>query len=340
MNIFSGVETVDGYEPSWLYKILRPKKSGNTINGLGETESRRPTPIYHRYDHWHPWILYGITFMIKKILTPQHRKYFKRMVELDNQGFCDIAPSKIEDAPESWTKKTKQKALSLPGCDVVGIAKVDPLWVFDHDHDEHEWIIVIGLSMDYEVLKNNMEGRTVEAEVTVLDTYIRSQEAAFELADWIRQQGYDAKGVGGPKASEINNIPAAIAAGLGQLGKHGSMMNEQLGACFRMSYVLTDIPLVSDEPVDIGVDEFCNACQLCTRHCPPNAIFPEKQLVRGEIKWFVDFDKCIPYFNDNDGCGICISACPWARPGLAPGIVQKMLRKKEKRLKAESSETK
>ena len=188
MNIFSGVETVDGYEPSWLYKILRPKKSGNTINGLGETESRRPTPIYHRYDHWHPWILYGITFMIKKILTPQHRKYFKRMNELDNQGFCDIAPSKIEDAPESWTKKTKQKALSLPGCDVVGIAKVDPLWVFDHDHDEHEWIIVIGLSMDYKVLKNNMEGRTVEAEVTVLDTYIRSQEAAFELADWIRQQ--------------------------------------------------------------------------------------------------------------------------------------------------------
>lgn len=104
-----------------------------------------------------------------------------------------------------------------------------------------------------------------------------------------------------------------------------------------MSYVLTDLPLVADKPIDIGVDEFCGTCDLCTKFCPPGAIFTENQLARGEMKWFVDFDKCIPFFNDNDGCAICISACPWARSGLALGIVQKMLRKKEKRLKAEQS---
>ncbi len=231
----------------------------------------------------------------------------------------------------------KEEALSHPDCEIVGIAKIDPLWIFDRDHDDHEWVIVIGAAMDYDLLKKNLERDTLSSEVTVFDTYIRTQEAAFALTDWIRQQGYEAEGLGGPKASKINNIPAAIAAGLGQLGKHGSMMNEKLGSNFRMSTVLTNMPLVADEPVDIGVDEFCTSCQLCTKHCPPDAISREKQLVRGEMKWFVDFDKCIPFWNDHDGCAICLSACPWARPGLAPGIVQKMLRKKERKLNAEKA---
>ena len=337
MGIFKGEETQHGYKPALLFKLLRPKRSGNAINGLGESKPRRPTPIYQRFDHWNPWLLYGLSFIVHKMLTPEHWKFFKRMMELDKGGFCDIAETRIEDTPENWAKKVKEKALSLPGCEIVGIARMDPLWVFDRDHDEHKWIIVIGASMDYDVLKKNLDRNTLASEVTVFDTYIRTQEAAFALTNWIRQQGHEAEGIGGPKASKVNNIPAAIAAGLGQLGKHGSMMNEQLGSNFRMSTVLTNMPLVADEPVDIGVDEFCTSCQLCTKFCPPDAIYPEKQLVRGEMKWFVNFDKCVPYFNDHDGCAICLSACPWTMPGLAPGIVQKMLRKKEKRLKTEQA---
>ncbi len=29
------------------------------------------------------------------------------------------------------------------------------------------------------------------------------------------------------------------------------------------------------------------------------------------IKWYVDFDKCIPYFTKTHGCTICIEVCPW-----------------------------
>jgi epoxyqueuosine reductase len=307
MGIFKG-EMVDAeYQPSFLYKLLRPRRSGNTINGLGETERRRPTPVYHRYDFWHPWILFGASFIIKKLLTPEHRKYFKRMSDMDKQGFVPIAPTRAEDTPENWTRRAKEIAVAQPGCDVVGVAKLDPEWVFDKDTITTPWVIVLGLQMDYKQLANNLEGRSVEGEVAVFDAYLDSQEAAFRTADWIREQGFEAKGVGGPKGSELNNIPAGIAAGLGQLGKHGSLMNDELGACFRMSYVLTDLPLVADAPKDIGVDDFCVNCQLCTKHCPPQAIYPDKQLVRGVDKWYVDFDKCVSYFNDYDGCGICIS---------------------------------
>lgn len=29
----------------------------------------------------------------------------------------------------------------------------------------------------------------------------------------------------------------------------------------------------------------------------------------------MDFDKCVPYFNEHMGCGICLAACPWSQPG-------------------------
>ena len=50
--------------------------------------------------------------------------------------------------------------------------------------------------------------------------------------------------------------------------------------------------------------------------------------MRGTRKWYVDFDKCVPYFNETYGCGICIAVCPWSRPGIAPRLAEKMTRRK------------
>jgi epoxyqueuosine reductase len=125
-------------------------------------------------------------------------------------------------------------------------------------------------------------------------------------------------------AGPINLIPAALACGFGELGKHGSIINRRFGSSFRLASVLTDLPLVADRPDDFGADDFCARCQLCTRSCPPEAIFDEKQLVRGTQKWYVDFDRCVPYFNDTFGCAICIAVCPWSRPALTSTLVRKM----------------
>jgi ferredoxin len=67
------------------------------------------------------------------------------------------------------------------------------------------------------------------------------------------------------------------------------------------------------------------------RECPPDAIFNEKQWVRGDYKWYVDFDKCIPYFVETQACGICLEVCPWSEPGRGPWLSEKLLAQRAKR---------
>ena len=53
-------------------------------------------------------------------------------------------------------------------------------------------------------------------------------------------------------------------------------------------------------------------------------------MVRGENKWYVDFDKCIPYFVKTYGCAICIEVCPWSEPGKGATIFGQLLKKRNK----------
>ncbi len=144
------------------------------------------------------------------------------------------------------------------------------------------------------------------------------------LANWIRAQGYNAHPHPGPSADALLLIPPAIASGLGELGKHGSIISRHLGSGVRLAAVTTDMPLTPTGPDRFGVDDFC---QICTRECPPGAIVEQKQMVRGVERWYVDFDKCIPYFAEAASCGICTAVCPWTRPRVRPKLLATMARR-------------
>ena len=97
----------------------------------------------------------------------------------------------------------------------------------------------------------------------------------------------------------------------------------------RLARVTTDMPLLPTAPDRFGADEFRQTCQVCTNSCPPGAIIEGKQMVRGVERWYVDFDKCIPYFAENASCGICIAVCPWTRPTARPKLLATMARRLE-----------
>ena len=238
--------------------------------------------------------------------------------------------AQAQKSPAEWTSLVKEFALANEG-NLVGIARMQPEWVYEGYAITDPWVIVIGVAMDHERLNQvppSFENPTSAVEVG--DKYNQAARACRRLANYILAQGYDAKAYQGPYAAALSMMPAAIAAGLGELGKHGSLINRSYGSSFRLSAVTTTLPLQADQPDDFGADDFCTRCQVCTNVCPPDAIFAEKQMVRGVEKWYVDFDKCIPYFGEALACGMCIARCPWSLPGVADNLVEKLARRRRR----------
>lgn len=316
-----------------------PAVSADTVNGLGEPERRPPSPFF-----WHdPSVqthgeLQG--YVVRRFYdSAEVIEAFSRDPEtlaLRPRGPdpIPVADERVERTAAEWTEAVKAFAL-VNEADVVGIARMDPLWVYDGFELPQEWLIVLGFAHDYDEISQApaVEGR-LNAACEVGRQYTRAARSANTLRNFIREQGWPAESFPGPRADALLMIPAAIAAGLGELGKHGSLINRTLGASFRLSAVSTDLPLLADAPDVFGADDFCHNCRICTDACPPDAIGEQKQLVRGDEKWYVDFDRCIPYFAETKGCAICIARCPWSRPGVADNLVVKMARRAERRAAA------
>ncbi|HJO72197.1 MAG TPA: 4Fe-4S dicluster domain-containing protein [Rhodospirillales bacterium] len=302
---------------------MLPDVKGNHMNGLGEEAERRPTPIM-----WHePDILpHGDLqeWFINSASSPGALKWHKINREYTGRELSPLGPRRPDWSAGEWTAKVKEASLAREA-DLVAIAQLDQGWVFKGYEAPNKWMVVIAVAMDYQCYAN---APSDESHTQTHAQYSRCTRAAYKLADWMREHGWDAKPHGGPNAGPILIIPAAIAAGLGELGKHGSMINRELGSTFRLACVMTDMPLVPDSPDMFGADDFCTNCQICTKACPTGAIHAEKQTVRGRSKWHVDFDECIRYFIENYGCGICIARCPWSRPGVAPRLAERMTRRK------------
>jgi epoxyqueuosine reductase QueG len=222
-------------------------------------------------------------------------------------------------------KDIKRLARDL-GAGAVGISRVTDAALYDGYATPFRYAISIAYPMDYAEMEHVTD---VRGGIETMRCYIAIAKLAVRLAAHIRGLGWPARAYS--ESSDVLHIPQAIESGLGQLGKHGSLINRELGANFRLATVLTDLPLAPDAPVDIGVDDLCLTCRRCTTDCPPQAIADTKQLVRGVVKWYVDFDRCIPYFVKTAGCGICIQVCPWSVPGRGPSLSDRLLARRVSR---------
>ena len=249
----------------------------------------------------------------------------------DRKCIVAVAETRRPGTAEDWTAAIKAFALA-DEADLVGITTIGPENVYEVYEITEPTAVMIGVAHDYDRLSQAPgSAENPEPYYDLHDQYNRAARVAARLTNHIREQGYNATPFLGPMGGALNMIPAAIAAGFGELGKHGSMINRTYGSGFRLSAVATDMPLIDDAPDRFGADEFCESCQVCRDACPPDAISDEKRPVRGEVKWYVDFDKCIPYFGEHLACGICIAVCPYTRPGIAPSLIAKMARRAERK---------
>lgn len=308
--------------PPPVYPIAyrEPPLSGGVISGLGETEKRRPHHLFFDLNLAWGGMMWGV------LLLPS-TKLFARTTHLwwdDRRRWGVVSRKKRVSDPAKMTGDIKAFA-KAKGAALVGVTELADEHRFEDFDDPYKYAISIAVPMNREEMVSMPNERSY---TEIFRIYREVGQIAIEVAEYIRSLGYPALACTNiaPGTTVVLHLPIAIQAGLGQLGKHGSMITKEHGSNVRLATILTDLPLVLDAPVDLGVDDFCLNCKICTTNCPPHAIFETKQTVRGEVKWYVNFDKCLPYFVSNDTCGICIEVCPWSEPGRGTVISDKMLK--------------
>ncbi len=311
--------------PELSFQYRERPRSGNEINGLGEAVVRRAVPIFHgsgaRKLEWqhletffaliNPWRVYWLNIVNRWMLRNADGPIAERQ--------------EINADPRAMSTEIKQTGCSL-GAGKIGITKLSEHALYEGKTPDYKNAIVILYPMDPDEMAHITQPR---AGLETMRAYNEISRVTIALAAHIRDKGWRARAY--CEAADLLHIPLAIDAGLGQLGKHGSLICAEFGSSMRIATILTDLPMEEDQPLDLGVEDLCAGCRRCTIDCPVDAISDEKQLVRGIEKWYVDFDRCAPYFTATVGCGICIEVCPWTIPGRGPSLSAQLLKKRDKK---------
>ena len=233
-------------------------------------------------------------------------------------------------SPEEATLRVKGFARHL-GAGVVGVAKMNPFWVYSKRGEifydnwdqwgenisvEHTHAIVFAVEMDPEMVRTAPHTPSV-AESAL--SYSKGAWISTQLAVYITNLGYTAT-ANHSRHYDLLLVPAAVDAGLGEMGRFGYLITKELGPRVRLFAVTTDLPLVADRPVDIGVEDFCSFCKKCARCCPSNSI-PDGDLdeFNGTLRWKLNAETCFGYWGKvGTDCNVCMRVCPWSHARTFP----------------------
>lgn len=240
-----------------------------------------------------------------------------------------------------------KRAATLYGASLVGITRRDKRWDYANFMDEealmqgkqgdeavygHErfpfepkTVIVMAFEMDYQAIAaapTCVQGAGAGAE------YSSMTKVAFQVSVFLKQLGYQAFACGNDTGL---SVPYAIAAGLGEGSRMGTIVSYKYGPRVRLAKVYTDLEFVEyDKPIEFGVMEFCKNCMRCADACPSRAISYDKEPSfypthdnkdtafynsTGVKKYFIDAKKCFQIWGETGAdCGTCIASCPYNKP--------------------------
>jgi reductive dehalogenase len=241
------------------------------------------------------------------------------------QQHQELKGKKMALSPDEASLRVKGYALNV-GADLVGIAEVNPLWTYSHRgeifHENwedwgkeielgHKYAVVFAEEMGFEMIGPAPHTPTV---MESMGDYAKGAFIATQVAAYIANMGYSAT------ANHLRHYdailpPLAVDAGLGEVGRLGYLITKAYGPRVRLGAVTTDLPLVPDKPVDIGVEHFCRICKKCAVCCPSNSIPIEEDQAEtnGTLRWKLNDETCFEYWSKvGTDCCICMRVCPWS----------------------------
>lgn len=238
-----------------------------------------------------------------------------------SEGPPELSAADLE--PVAITARVKEFVKQMGGSE-VGIAPLDPDWVYSHVgrgpeewgapiETPHRFAIVFSLEMAYEQVRQ-APGVAITTESA--NQYLRGASISVALAEFLRNLGFSARAHVAGSNYQIMLPPIAQDAGLGELARFGYLVSGKLGARVRLGAVTTELELIPDAPRAFGIREFCEICKRCATNCPSSSIpAGEREEENGVVKWTLEKESCLRYWRFlGSDCGLCMKVCPYAHP--------------------------
>jgi epoxyqueuosine reductase len=244
----------------------------------------------------------------------QKIKLWGKELGFSEVGFSDIDLSSHEKALTNWLAKNYHGDMDYMAKHGLMRARADEL--------VPNTISVISARMDYlpsdakfaQTLKNK-DKAYISRYALGRDYHKLMRKRLKQLGEKIEQYCQQFNFRPFVDSAPILERPLAEKAGLGWVGKHSLLINEQAGSWFFLGELLVDIPL----PVTTKSENQCGSCVSCIKICPTQAIVEP---------YVVDARKCISYLtielrdaipeqyrkaigNRVYGCDDCQLICPW-----------------------------
>ncbi len=230
---------------------------------------------------------------------------------------------RVGSTEENNAKLIKQIAKYL-GSDLCGIATLDQSYVYSHTGRgpdsygkeivlDHLFAIVFAVEMDLAMVASAPRAPAV---VETGKQYVEAARISIILANFIRRIGYPARAHIAGSNYQAMLPPLAWEAGLGELGRIGTLVTTKYGPRARLGLVTTSLPMTPDKPKTIGIQDFCEKCKKCAVNCPAQAIPDgEKKEENGVLKWVLNREECYRFWRKaGTDCAVCMYVCPYSKP--------------------------
>jgi len=213
------------------------------------------------------------------------------------------------------------------GADLIGVADLEPLkkglpFIPKNLIDDYFYGISVGIRLRDEVIEDILDCPTPEYAQEYKNTNSTLDRISSQIVQWIIEKKFRGKAIPASHIADETNLLGNIShkavarmAGLGWQGKSLLIINPKYGPRFRLATILTDMPLITDQPIK----NICGNCIECVKACPVSAIknvSTHSYYASRDVA--VDLEKCyrkLLEFKNTHGigsmiCGLCIKACP------------------------------
>ncbi len=257
--------------------------------------------------------------------SPMMDAQFAAIQSLRHFGSAENAKNEPGTSIIPYRAAQKIKTLArFMGADLVRIGPLRQEWVYSHigraasgqvgkpiDLTHHTHAIAMGFRMDHDLIQHAPDFPVLLATAK---GYATGAWVAVQLAQYVRMLGFSSRAHYDGNYL-VQCVPVAVDCGMGELSRAGFLLTKELGLGLRLAIVTTNMDLEHDQPVDIGVQSFCEKCRICAELCPIGAIPKGERIeVNGTKRWKLDAEKCYRYWHAvGTDCGVCMAACPWTK---------------------------